>query len=75
LGCFRIAEAFNASLNKIGKVAPPSFSSASWNSQNEVEIKGKSSVIINNDKGDEFTFTGLVSKSGIVKILTVVPAK
>jgi len=71
----RIAEAFNASLNKIGDIVLPTFSSASWNSQDEVEITGKSSVIINNDKGDEFTFTGLVSKSGIVKILTVVPAK
>jgi hypothetical protein len=40
-----------------------------------VEIKGKSSVIINGDKGDEFTFTAVVSKSGIVKNLTVIPAK
>ena len=71
----RIAEAFNASLNKIGNIALPTFSSASWNSQDEVEIKGKSSVIINNDKGDEFTFTAVVSKSGIVKNLNVAPAK
>ena len=71
----RIAEAFNASLNKIGKIVLPTFSSASWSSQDEVEIKGKSSVIINNDEGDEFTFTAVVSKSGIVKTLTVLPAK
>jgi|SRR6516164_7722109 hypothetical protein len=71
----RIAEAFNASLNKIGDIVLPTFSSASWNSQDEVEITGKSSVIINNDKGDEFTFTAVVSKSGIVKSLTVAPAK
>ena len=70
-----IAEAFNASLNKIGKIVPPTFSSASWTPQDEVEIKGKSSVIINGDKGDEFTFTAVVSKSGIVKNLTVIPAK
>jgi hypothetical protein len=71
----RIAEAFNASLNKIGKIVLPTFSSASWNSQDEVEIKGKSSEIINDDKGDEFTFAAVVSKSGIVKNLTVVPTK
>jgi len=70
-----IAEAFNASLNKIGKIAPPTFSSASWTSDEEVEIKGKSLVTINNNKGDEFTFIALVSKSGVVKSLTVLPAK
>jgi hypothetical protein len=68
----KIAEAFNASLNKIGKIVLPTFTSASWTSPDEVEIKGKSSVIINDDKGDEFTFTALVSKSGNVKRLTVV---
>jgi hypothetical protein len=71
----KIAEAFNASLNKIGKIVPPTFTSASWTSPDEVEIKGKSSVIINDDKGDEFTFTALVSKSGSVKHLTVVSTK
>ena len=72
----KIAEAFNASLNKIGKIVLPTFTSASWTSPDEVEIKGKSSVIINDDKGDEFTFTALVSKSGSVKKhLTVVPTK
>ena len=49
----KIAEAFNASLNKIGKIVLPTFTSASWTSPDEVEIKGKSSVIINDDKGDE----------------------
>ena len=53
----------------------PTFTSASWTSPDEVEIKGKSSVIINDDKGDEFTFTALVSKSGNVKRLTVVPTQ
>jgi hypothetical protein len=71
----KIAEAFNASLNKIGKIVLPTFTSASWISSDEVEIKGKSSVIINDDKGDEFTFTALVSTSGSVKHLTVVPTK
>ena len=71
----KIAEAFYASLNKIGKIVLPTFTSASWTSPDEVEIKGKSSVIINDDKGDEFTFTALVSKSGTVKHLTVVPTK
>ena len=71
----KVAEAFSASLNKIGKIAPPTFSSASWTSDGEVEIKGRSSVTINDDKGDEFTFTALVSKPGIVKNLTVYPAK
>jgi hypothetical protein len=71
----RIAEAFNASLNKIGKIVPPTFSAASWNSPDEVEIKGKSSVIINNDEGVEFTFTAAVWKSGSVKSLTVAPTK
>ena len=71
----KIAEAFNASLNKIGKIVLPTFTSASWTSPDEVEIKGKSSVVINDDKGDEFTFTALVSKSGNVKRLTVVPTQ
>jgi hypothetical protein len=31
--------------------------------------------MINNDNGDEFTFTSVVSKSGIVKTLIVVPVK
>jgi hypothetical protein len=62
-------------LNKIGKIVLPTFTSASWTSPDEVEIKGKSSVIINDDSGDEFTFTALVSKSGSVKDLTVVPTK
>ena len=52
----KIAEAFYASLNKIGKIVLPT-------------------VIINDDSGDEFTFTALVSKSGSVKHLTVVPTK
>jgi hypothetical protein len=71
----KIAEAFNASLNKIGKIVLPTFISASWTSSDEVEIKGKSSVIINDDKGDEFTFTALVSTLGSVKHLTVIPTK
>jgi len=71
----RIAEAFNASLNKVGTIVLPTFTSASWTSDDQVEIKGKSSVILNDDKGDEFTFTALVSNSGIVKSLSVVPAK
>ena len=71
----RLAEAFNASLNKVGTIVLPTFTSASWTSDDQVEIKGKSSVILNDDKGDEFTFTALVSNSGIVKSLSVVPAK
>jgi hypothetical protein len=71
----KIAEAFNASLNKIGKIVLPTFTSARWISADEVEIKGESVVIINDDHGDEFTFTALVSKSGSVKHLTVVPKR
>jgi hypothetical protein len=71
----KVAEAFNASLNKVGKIVLPTFTSASWTSEDEVEIKGESSVIINDDDGDEFTFTALVSKSGNVNHLTVVPTK
>jgi hypothetical protein len=71
----KIAEAFNASLNKVGKIVLPTFTSARWISADEVEIKGESSVIINDDNGDEFTFTASVSKSGSVKNLTVVPVK
>ena len=71
----KVAEAFNASLNKVGKIVLPTFTSASWTSEDEVEIKGESSVIINDDDGDEFTFTALVSKSGAVNHLTVVPTK
>jgi hypothetical protein len=71
----RIAEAFNASLDKIGKIVLPTFVSARWTDDNEVEIKGESNVIINEDEGDDFTFTALVSKSGSVKHLTVAPEK
>jgi hypothetical protein len=71
----KIAEAFNASLNKVGKIVLPTFTSARWTSPDEVEIKGESSVVINDDEGDEFTFTASVSKSGSVQHLTVVPAK
>jgi hypothetical protein len=71
----KIAEAFNGSLNKVGKIVLPTFTSARWISADEVEIKGESSVIINDDNGDEFTFTASVSKSGSVKNLTVVPVK
>jgi len=69
----KIAEAFNASLNKIGEIVLPTFTSARWTSADEVEIKGESVVIINDDKGNEFTFAALVSKLGNVKHLTVVP--
>ena len=71
----KIAEAFNASLNKVGKVVLPTFTSARWISPDEVEITGESGVIINDDNGDEFTFTASVSKSGSVKNLTVVPMR
>ncbi len=71
----KIAEAFNASLNKIGKIVLPTFTSASWTSEEEVEIKGESSVIINDDEGDDFNFTALVSRNGDVKHLVVAPTK
>jgi hypothetical protein len=71
----KVAEAFDASLNKIGEIVLPTFTSARWTSDDEVEIKGQSVVIINDDKGDEFTFVALVSNSGNVKHLTVVPKK
>jgi hypothetical protein len=69
----KIAEAFNASLNKVGEIVLPTFTSARWTSAHEVEIKGESVVIINDGKGDEFTFTALVSNSGNVMHLTVMP--
>ena len=59
----KIAEAFNASLNKVGKIVLPTFT------------RGESVVIINDDDGDEFTFTASVSKSGTVQHLTVVPKR
>ena len=40
-----------------------------------MEIKGESVVIINDDDGDEFTFTASVSKSGTAQHLTVVPKR
>lgn len=70
----KLAKAFNASLNKVGKVVPPTFTSASWLSAEEVEIKGRSNVIINNDNGHDFTFTATVSMGGSIKNLTVAPA-
>jgi hypothetical protein len=71
----KIAEAFGASLNKVGKIVLPTFTSARWTSADEVEIKGESVVSINAGDGDEFTFTASVSKSGNVKLLTVTPKK
>jgi hypothetical protein len=71
----KIAEAFNASLDKIGKIVLPTFTSARWTSADEVEIKGESSVVINDDEGDAFTFTASVSKSGSLRHLTVTPSK
>jgi hypothetical protein len=71
----RIAVAFKASLDKVGKIVLPTFTGARWISSEELEIKGDSSVTINNDAGDEFTFTAVVSKSGNVKSLTVVPTR
>jgi hypothetical protein len=59
----KVAEAFNASLNKVGKIVLPTFT------------RGESVVIINDDDGDEFTFTASVSKSGTVQHLTVVPKR
>jgi hypothetical protein len=70
----KIAEAFKASLNKVGKIVLPTFTSASWTTEDEVEIKGESSVSIN-DEDEQFTFTADVSKAGNVKHLTVVPTK
>jgi hypothetical protein len=60
----RIAEAFNASLNKVGKIVLPTFTSARWTSLDEVEIKGESVVIINDDDGDKFTFTARFRSRG-----------
>jgi hypothetical protein len=71
----KIAEAFGASLDKVGKIVLPTFTSARWISADEVEIKGESVVIINDGDGDEFTFTASVSKLGHVKHLTVTPKK
>jgi hypothetical protein len=71
----KIAEAFGASLNKVGKIVLPTFTSARWTSTDEVEIKGESVVIINDGDGDEFTFIASVSKSGSVTHLTVTPKK
>jgi hypothetical protein len=71
----KIAEAFGASLDKVGKIVLPTFISARWISADEVEIKGESVVTINEGDGDEFTFTASVSKSGNVRHLTVTPKK
>ena len=67
----KLATAFNASLNKVGKVVLPTFSSARWISPDEVEIKGESTVIINEDSGDQFQFTAVVSKNGRIKDLSI----
>jgi hypothetical protein len=74
----KLAEAFNASLSKVGKIVLPTFTSARWLSAEEIEITGQSSVFIEgedngDDRGGEFTFTAVVSKSGTVKELMVVP--
>src|SRR5437588_12792855 len=71
----KLAKAFNASLNKVGKIVLPTFTSARCISAAEVEIKGQSSVIIHNDTGDEFTFTAMVSKSSHTTDVPVTPTK
>ena len=68
----KLATAFNASLNKVGKVVLPTFKSARWISPDEVEIKGESTVIINEDSGEEFQFTAVVSKNGKIKDLAII---
>ena len=67
----KLAAAFNASANKIGKVVLPTFKSARWISPDEVEIKAESTVIINDDSGDDFQFTAVVSKTGKIKDLKI----
>jgi len=69
----KLATAFNASLNKVGKVVLPTFKSARWISPDEVEIKAESTVIINEDSGDDFGFTAVVSKTGKIKDLSITP--
>jgi hypothetical protein len=69
----KLATAFNASLNKVGKLVLPTFKSARWISPDEVEIKGESTVIINEDSGDDFGFTAVVSKTGRIKDLSIAP--
>src|SRR5258705_4676003 len=59
----KIAEAFNASLNKVGKIVLPTFTSARWISADEVEVTGESGVTINDADGDQFTFTFTASDS------------
>ena len=51
----------------------PTFKSARWISPEEVEIKGESTVIINEDSGDDFEFTAVVSKTGKIKDLSIAP--
>jgi hypothetical protein len=69
----KLATAFNASLTKVGKIVLPTFKSARWISPEEVEIKGESTVIINEDSGDDFEFTAVVSKTGKIKDLSITP--
>jgi hypothetical protein len=71
----KLAKAFDASLNKVGKIVLPTFISARWISADDVEIKGESSVIINDDAGDQFNFTATVSKAGTIKDVAVIPKR
>jgi hypothetical protein len=64
----KLATAFNASLNKVGKVVLPTFKSARWISPEEVEIKGESTVIINEDSGDDFGLQPWSRRPGRSKI-------
>jgi hypothetical protein len=72
-----LAKAFNVSLERVGKIVLPAFISARWLSAEEVEINGESSMTVKESTDSEdhgFTFTAVVSKSGNVKNLTVVPS-
>ncbi|HEY0791241.1 MAG TPA: hypothetical protein VGD78_09275 [Chthoniobacterales bacterium] len=71
----KLALAFDASLNKVGKIVLPTFISARWISPEEVEVKGESGVTINDDDTEEFTFTAAVLRNGTVKDLVVAPKK
>jgi hypothetical protein len=74
-----LAKVFNVSLERVGKIVLPEFISARWLSAEEVEIKGESGMTVNPSESTDsedhgFTFTAVVSKSGNVKNLTVVPS-
>jgi hypothetical protein len=71
----KLAAALKVPISNVGKIVLATFKTANWLSPAEVEIKGESSVTVNEapDKYSEgvFNFKAIVSKKGDIKHLII----